>query len=238
MAKKETTELAIREDTFPALAGATMDPELVRDIGGVGGFKPSDFPRIKVPSGGGTAWELDGMDPTRELEAVVVSMNDQRLYWKRSIEEGGDKVPDCFSPDGETGGGEPGGDCITCPLSQFGSATKGNGQACTQRKLMFLLLPDFAAPIILSAPPTSLTPLRKFFGRMLLGRKLPYFHYTTKFSLEKVEQPNPHAVISPSFGSELDESMKESIDAFIASTIKPMRSRFSTVNVAAKAHDK
>src|SRR6267142_5673038 len=38
----------------------------------------------------------------------------------------------CQSLDARVGVGEPGGNCATCPMSRFGSAKKGKGQACTE----------------------------------------------------------------------------------------------------------
>jgi hypothetical protein len=152
-----------------------------------GGISEFDLDRVKVPSGGGITWEvptLDGLTTTPDLGGIIIWYRDVRSYWKQSFDEGGGQPPDCSSADAHTGIGDPGGACATCPMSQFGSANKGRGQACTQSRQLFILRQGSVIPILLSAPPTSLKNIRNYMMR-LSGNLVHYYGVVTNLTLVK-----------------------------------------------------
>jgi len=175
---------------YPLLRlGTTQDLlDIFRDNLGAAGLDTLDLPRVKVPSGGALSWAigtLDGEESAKELEGIVLSWRPARLYWKKAIGEGGGrKPPDCTSRDGFIGVGDPGGNCAQCPFAQFGSATKGTGQACKQVRQLLLVRPGEILPHLISIPPTSLKAASQYF-LMLLGRQMPYWGVTTKLRLER-----------------------------------------------------
>lgn len=68
-----------------------------------GDFTP-EFPRIKVPSGGGTTWEVDDdVAPTRELAGVVVAWHKSSRLYLESFESSDEasRRPDAWSTDGK-----------------------------------------------------------------------------------------------------------------------------------------
>ena len=159
-----------------------------RDNLGSEGLSPQNLQRIKVPAGGLLHWQVatpEGEEMLKEIEGIILAWRPARLYWKKSMDEGGGKKPpDCVSKDAFIGVGDPGGHCNVCPNAQFGTSQKGHGQACKQVRQMLVVLPGETLPHLISIPPTSLKPAGQYF-MMLLGRAIPYWAVTTKLRLEK-----------------------------------------------------
>jgi len=154
-------------------------------------LSPFDLDRIRVPASGGTTWEiptLTGEVAAKSFHGIIVTWKEGRSYWSQRY-GGESSPPDCASADGITGVGKPGGDCLTCPHSQWGTATgpKGEpsrGQACRTIRLLFTMLEGNVLPVVVSVPPTSLKPCRTYFLR-LAQRAIPYYGVVTEFSLVK-----------------------------------------------------
>jgi hypothetical protein len=157
---------------------------------GDAGLSAGDFERIKVPAGGGIAWSvqgLDGEEMIKELSGIIIAWRDTRAYWSLSMEESdGSMPPDCYSMDARTGTGKPGGDCHKCPLAQFGSDPKGEGQACKLIRQLFLIREDNLLPEIVNLPPSSVKPARQYFLR-LASKGVPCYSVITKLALEKTK---------------------------------------------------
>lgn len=197
------------------------DPERVTQIlkeNLAGGITEFDLERVKVPSGGGTAWEvptLEGPKNVDEITGVMIWYRDARTYWNKPFDEGGSAPPDCSSSDTVTGIGTPGGACQTCPLSQFGSADKGQGQACRQIRQLFILMPDSIFPMVITAPPTSLRAMKNY-SMKLSGALVNYFDVTTTLTLEKDKSADGivYAKIVPKAVSRLTAEQSEAITLF------------------------
>ena len=157
---------------------------------GDAGLNAGDFERIKVPAGGATAWTIQGLDGEemlKELSGIIISWRDTRAYWNVPMEESdGNMPPNCHSADARTGTGAPGGNCHTCPLAQFGSDPKSDGQACKLVRQLFLIREDNLLPEIVNLPPSSLKPARQYFLR-LASRGVPCYSIITKIGLEKTK---------------------------------------------------
>jgi hypothetical protein len=184
------TELVPFNDYSVAKVNATDLMEILQENVG-GQITEFDLQRASVPTGGMTAWVLPSLDGDDEIvqhiDGVLVYHREPRAYWKLGIDEGGgNNPPDCSSVDGKVGVGDPGGDCKTCPMAEWGSKNHGEsrGQACKQMKLIFLLRPDSLLPMALFLPPTSIKPVRQY----LLGLAAEGKHYSsavTRLSLVK-----------------------------------------------------
>ena len=197
------------------MAIAAHSPDDIRQIirGNLGGsFNIGDFDRIKVPLGGGTKWsvpDIDGEVLTTHITGVVIHWTTNRAFWAKGLDEGGgDSPPDCNSKDGETGNGEPGGECATCEKNEFGSAKKGKGKACKEMKILFILREEDRLPLILVLPPTSILPFRKFMRR-LASKAIPYWGIKTKITLEATKSEGGIAFSQAVFAKESDLSDKE-----------------------------
>jgi hypothetical protein len=162
--------------------------EIIKENLGALGVSQFDLDRAKIPAGGITKFEvptLDGSDFVGSIRGIIIGYKDGRVYWETPYEDsGGGSPPDCVSEDCEHGSGTPGGLCAKCPLAQFGSARKGDGQACQQRRLLFIARPKSNLPLIVSLPPTSLAPARKFFLR-LVDAEVPFYGVVVEIGLEK-----------------------------------------------------
>lgn len=95
------------------------------------------LPRLVTPAVGAN-WRLptlQGLDDRgRSFEAVILGVSVNRAFWSHDIGEG-NPAPDCFSPDGKQGFGEPGVACRGCVFSQWGSG-KLRGQACREYRTL------------------------------------------------------------------------------------------------------
>jgi len=157
---------------------------------------------------------IEGEVNTKMIEGIVILQRSIRSYWSVGLDEkdgGGSSPPDCSSQDGVTGFGYPTGhpdlepeeydadgnarpreayrgtfSCADCPLAQFGSAKKGNGQGCKQNKLLFVLTPESSLPIVIKVPPSSLKPVQSFMLR-LSGKGIPMYGLVVGLSLKKVQ---------------------------------------------------
>jgi len=201
---------------------------------GVGGITEFDFDRIKIPSGGGLAFNvttLQGEESEKTVTGVIVLARDSRAYWEKSLEEGGgNQPPDCHSNDGIVGIGTPGGDCVKCPLAQFGSDTKvvsgatvkGRGQACKAIRQLFLLRGDSLLPMVLPLPPTSLKAAKQYMLR-LAGQGVPYWAAVTKVGLEAATNAGgiKYAKATFSFAGLLSEEQKAKAKAY-SDMLKPL----------------
>lgn len=155
---------------------------------GAGGLSEFDLPRIKMPAGGGLQWavptlEGEAMEPS--IEGVIVLARDTRAYYSQPISEtGGSQPPDCWSADGTTGSGKPGGACLACPLARYGSAPGSRGQACKQIKQLFVLRGSLLLPEVVTLPPTSLKAAKQYLLK-LTSQGVPYYAVVTRIGLER-----------------------------------------------------
>ena len=156
------------------------------------GLNAGDLERIKIPAGGGAAWTIQGLDGeemVKELCGIIIAWRDTRAYWSVPMEESdGNMPPDCYSLDARTGNGEPGGNCHKCAHAEFGSGSKGEGQACKLVRQLFLIREENLLPEIVHLPPSSLKPARQYFLR-LASKGVPCYSVITKIGLEKTKNP-------------------------------------------------
>lgn len=181
------SELAnIEQFQFPIVQNNSADDDLGENMDGVN----LDFDRVKIPAGGGLAFEVPGDDPdnpdtVRELVGVIVDHHLTRTYWEQQTYTGEAQQPDCTSRDGKIGIGDPGGDCRTCPMNQWGSAAVGKGKACRTQRMIYLYQGS-GLPIILTLPPTSLRNFDNFLSKRIVGRGRRTYGVVTKITLKKV----------------------------------------------------
>lgn len=206
-------------ETFAALAPVENDlgfnpAEVMAENVGAGGMDPSKLDRIKIPAGGGTAWELptlDGKgDVAKELTGIIVAKRDVRSYYATKY-TGGNEPPECYSLDCVNGVGEPGGNCETCPFSQWGTAKddEGNftdGQACKQRLMLLFIQKNSTLPMVINVPASSLKTMTPYFVR-LGGAGLPFWCVVTNLTLvkDKTAAGIPYSQVQPEYVRTLDK---------------------------------
>ena len=180
---KKSNEITVSKG-FAALANMDILNEAMTDD--CQGLEFS-FDRVKLPAGGGTAFEIpsaesDEPEMAKDITGVIVYNHPAYAYYHDKY-TGGSNPPDCGSFDGVTGIGTPGGDCANCPYNRFGSG-EGQSKMCKNKRMLYILREGELFPIMLSLPTGSL----KFFtnyvkSQLSRGRKMS--QVVTKITLKK-----------------------------------------------------
>lgn len=188
-----TTTMTTRENAMantefilPAMVeGEFSAEELAEDMDGL----QMSFPRVKIPGGGSLMFEIPSDDPDnpdyeKALEGVILYNHASCAYWVDSDDE--DNTPICSSVDGKVGIGEPGGVCATCMLNQYGTAEKGNGKACKNMRVLYLLRSGEYMPLQLNLPPTSIKAFRDFANLSFMLRRRATYGSLVRIELKKM----------------------------------------------------
>lgn len=206
--------------------------ELITDALGGEALGIGDLDRIKVPSGGGGAWEiptLEGEVTQKTIEGVIVHRASRRAYWPYTVEDrpdDSDGRPDCQSNDGLIGVGDPGGECAGCPFNEFGSDIKGGaGKACKETRQLFVLTKDDLLPIVLTVPPTSLANVKAYFLRLLRAQVSPS-DVVTSIGLEKTDNGKfKFSKVTLTAGERLSPDARARIRAYAATLMPAMEAQ-------------
>jgi hypothetical protein len=142
------------------LSSAELTETLIENLGGAQ-LNRGDLDTVRIPSGGATNWSIPGIDgeeSEKVLRGVIVYQTVARGYWETSFEDASGAPPTCYSNDGKTGIGTPGGDCATCKFNQWGTDRRGGkGKACRELRLLFLIAKEGFLPRAVALPRTSPT---------------------------------------------------------------------------------
>lgn len=198
-----STEITtIDKGKFVALNHDTAElAEILSELSEGAGYTERDLPRAKNPSGGATSWQIAGpagVESVSEITGVIVHQKTVRAMFADKDANGrkiglGDAPPVCSAVGIEQvaiGIGSPGGPCITCPFNEFGSAAEGNGKACTESLLWFVMQPSSFLPLIIRFPPMSLHNARGYVKTALGSMAIRYSSVMTAITLrpERNEQ--------------------------------------------------
>ena len=218
------------EVTTPSELMALPDQKQIQRImsDNLEGLTPT-FPVVKIPAGGGTAFEIptEGEDPdiSQQVEGVILDHYRTRAYWPDKF-NGQNDPPTCFSLDGIHGQGDPGGQCSECPLNEWGSGKdeKGNpsrGKACQERHRLFILPPGTIFPLLVSAPPTSIKNV-SVFATKLSGRMKTFGSIITrlKLSTDKNAQGIKYSKLELFTAGDLNEDAQAKIKT-LSESLKP-----------------
>ena len=208
---------------------------------------PWTFDTATWPSGKASVFEVPGLEGTeavKELSGIILYWQDHRIFHEKDFDDGGSTPPDCSSHDLITGVGNPGkftdvqakaeakevkaGDskcptmkCDECWNAQFSTAIKGEGQACREKRQIFLLQEKSLLPLFIDVPPTSLKPFRDFFMR--LGTKGKFFNaVVVKIALNKSKNTGgvEYAEANLSFVRDLTDDELESVRGYSSAAEK------------------
>ena len=161
--------------------------ELAEDMEGL----QISFPRVKIPAGGALQFEIPSDDPenpdyAKNLVGGILFHHPNNAYWPEGSEYDDNATPLCSSVDGKLGIGEPGGSCAVCALNQFGSAAEGNGKACKNMRVLYLLRSGEFMPLQVTLPPTSLKPFREFMNQSFMLRRRAAYGSVVQIGLKKM----------------------------------------------------
>lgn len=189
MYNTQNNALAEQKFMLPAAMpeGEFTQEELAEDMDGL----QMSFPRVKIPAGGALMFELPSDDPenpdyVKNLEGVILFNHPNNAYWPEGSEYDDSATPLCSSVDAKQGIGEPGGSCISCALNQFGSAAEGNGKACKNMRVLYLLRSGEFMPLQVTLPPTSLKPFREFMNQSFMLRRRATYGSVVQIGLKKM----------------------------------------------------
>ncbi len=229
MTKGKEIQLA-KLDNYLALNDSNVNiADILRENLSGSQLTPFDLDRVTVPAGGGLTWEVPDIDEgsiaVKTLTGILMHNAPARSYWAIGLDEGGvPQPPDCGSYDLITGVGNPGGDCGTCPLNEWGSDSKGGrGKACAERRFLFMLRPDSYLPLVVQIPSSSIKAINHYFLR-LAGRGEAYHSVVTDLALEKAIQGGgglPYSRVIPSLAQRLITEDVAKVKS-IADALKPM----------------
>jgi hypothetical protein len=227
---KNVNEIAEVKNQFNfPVAVEQIDDVLADDMEGV----YVSFDRVKIPSGGGLMFEVPSDDPenpemVRELIGVIVDHHMVQTYWKNSY-SGEVTAPDCYSNDGRTGNGNPGGSCRTCPFNQWGSGANGYGKACKAMRRIYFLPEGKDLPIVLNLPPTSLKNFNNYLMKRVKPHGLTTWQVVTKISLKRATSKAGISYSEAVFSGVRRLSQEELVKA--AQYVKEMRQRTRAVDI-------
>lgn len=186
---KELQRVDNQEFALAVLEMPGLKEAVQANLAGMGHVK---FERIKIPAGGGLAFEVldDNGEPTAvsEITGVIVDRYPVNAYWPDAF-SGENIPPQCTALDGQVGVGDPGGPCATCPHNQWGSDLNGRGKACKNLHRVYIMAPDEALPRLITLPPTSLGNFNSYLVT-LTKRARPFYSVLTKVKLEKASNKN------------------------------------------------
>jgi hypothetical protein len=151
------------------------------------------FPRVKIPSGGGLAFEVPGDDPEnpeaeKEIVGIIVDHHPVNAYWQNKY-SGANNPPDCSSMDGKVGIDADGNrkPCNSCPMNEWGTAEDGRGKACKNMHRVYILREGEMLPLLLTLPPTSLKNISDYLGLRIVSKGLRSYGVVSKVSLKKAQ---------------------------------------------------
>lgn len=187
--KTEAAALAVIENfELPAVSG-NMGAAMAEEMEGL----QLSFPRVKIPSGGGLAFEVPGDDPEnpdteKEIIGVIVDHHPVNAYWADKY-AGGNNPPDCSSMDGKVGMDQDGNrkPCNSCPMNEWGTAEDGRGKACKNMHRVYILREGEMLPLLLTLPPTSLKNLSDYIALRVVSKGMRSYGVVTKVSLKKAQ---------------------------------------------------
>lgn len=144
--------------------------------------------KIKVPAGGGKAFEMpgdDGAEYVKSFDGVILAAAFANAYWDKPYGSGGDQAPLCASHDGISGWDADGMEhvCRTCPHNRMGSREGGRGKACRNMVELLILLEGQALPALLRVPTMSVANYAAYVARTLVPRGCQPWDVVTSFSL-------------------------------------------------------
>jgi len=249
------TEIEVFEESrFPALMGAAGElAEIIAENLGPDGLQPQDLTRISIPTGGATSWQVEtltGIEDYKSIEGVVIAWGTTRKYWALGLDDAAETTPpDCASADGSIGSGQfgagsslhPSGDCITCPMNQWGSGSDEPGdkgpKACAEGKLLFILREGDIIPVTITCPPTSIKPLRTYMTELVKAQKAAS-GVVTKLELERAESAGRKwSVVRPTLTGILEPAAAAQAKAMGASVKGDYLARMAELRSSAAAGD-
>jgi hypothetical protein len=175
------------------LAPEIYDPEtmmeLIQENYVTEGEVPFLFDRVRLLAGGATNFQMRGEEPGQvveipEIVGVIVDQHKINAYWPGDF-SGEGTPPQCYSHDGKTGTGDPGGDCESCPQAKWGTGKKERGRACKNMRRLYVLRSGETLPVVLTLPPTSLKAYKDFVKKLTFKHRMTLHEAVVRITLRR-----------------------------------------------------
>lgn len=205
-------ELAVKDETaISTVDGEDFLSEIAEEMDGLGDIS---FDSIKIPSGGGLAFEVPGDDPEnpgieKEITGVILVRRAANGYWKDTF-NGENSMPDCYSSDGKTGVDSFTGECRSCaecPRNQF--KDDGSGKDCKNMQILYIVREGEMLPVRLKLPATSIKNLKDYVAKRLLFKGKKLGQVVTSIKLSKAENRNGIKYAVAQFSKKRDLTAQE-----------------------------
>lgn len=172
-------------------------------------FRYTDLPRAKVPTGGGTKWQIEsvlGDEMVETINGVLVFYGKAGVLWAHEIMKKGSRpllrtddlltavqtsedfgeldqqaIEECFVGMIK---GQKAYDWQKLPYNQWGSG-KGNGKRCKEQRLLCILREGDLAPIFVRVPPASVSEISSFMRKLTLLAQMPHYRMVVSLGLQK-----------------------------------------------------
>lgn len=159
--------------------------DLIASNVGPEGMTQFDLTRAINPQGENVEWKIPGIEEKPEMtdtiEGVIVYHRLVRAYYETEY-KGGGVPPSCASSNALQGEGNPGGDCLSCPLAKFGSG-KNEGKACREIKQLYILRNGELLPTLVNISSVNVRRPKKYLLDLLSIKRLKFYQVVTKISL-------------------------------------------------------
>ena len=189
------------------------------NIGAGVSVSPLELERTKLPTGGGQAWQL-GDDVAKTFDCIIAAWHNCRGYWPGEF--GSNTPPQCSSPDGITGYGDPGGACRNCPHDWKNDRNSGQ-PTCKEKIRLFLIREGRVLPTMLSLPVMSIKPFRAYMLELTSSHVKIYHDVVTRIGLsaEKNQGGINFSAATFEFVEALSGEMRAKVRAY-AESIAPL----------------
>lgn len=188
------------------------------------------FDRVRIPPGGATKFEIPTGDPdspeeAAEIMGVIVDHYRVNAYWPGEF-SGEGTPPQCYSADGVTGTGDPGGPCERCEHNRWGTGKKERGRACKNMRRLYVLRPGETLPVVLTLPPTSLGAFRDFLRNLTFRHRMSLAEAVVRIGLKKAKNADGIAYSEVTLApvGRLPKEQAQKIKAY-AEALKPFTRR-------------
>lgn len=211
MSKNELSTASSLSD-YPMLDSSSEVGAIIAanaELGVGGSIEMQDLPVIKIPAGGSTTWvwtDAEGVEQSsKTIEGILVYTGVRGILWPTTgpsnskpvivsndlktglivSDDYGDLDPDVIEAHRT---GERTVNWRTLPYCQWDSGPGGRGKRCKEIRLLGILQPGEAIPVIIQGSPASNKPIDTFLRK--IGLKSLFYQRIVKVTLTKVENPS------------------------------------------------
>lgn len=207
MAEKQNQLTVVKKNEFLSLSedgGIKEALDAITETGAVIG--PDDLVRVKTPAQGGTQWEIPvagQIEHAEEITGALVMYQQHGVLWPsfdpvegqppvlRTFdlitadlvgdipEEMEAELERCKIEDGKY-------DWLKLSYNQWGSGKDGIGKRCTEQRMMFILRPQDAFPLLVTIQPGSLRDVDRWFKQAAFLR-VPWWRLVVQLRLKQAK---------------------------------------------------